>query len=91
MDINQGRFLSIEKLQDQYLNNQKTSVSNKTDEGMSFSDILSKKSVESGEVKFSKHASSRLSTRNIELTPEQMGRLNEGAKRASLKIFQLKM
>ena len=61
MDINQGRFLSIEKLQDQYLNNQKTSVSNKTDEGMSFSDILSKKSVESGEVKFSKHASSRLS------------------------------
>lgn len=85
MDINQGRFLSIEKLQDQYLNNQKTSVSNKTDEGMSFLDILSKKSVESGEVKFSKHASSRLSTRNIELTPEQMGRLNEGAKRASLK------
>ena len=85
MDINQGRFLSIEKLQDQYLNNQKTSVSNKTDEGMSFSDILSKKSVESNEVKFSKHASSRLSTRNIELTPEQMGRLNEGAQRASLK------
>ena len=85
MDINHGRFLSIEQLQDQYLNNDKASArDNKTSDGLSFKDILSLKSLDEGE-RFSKHASSRLSTRNIELTPEQMQRLNEGTAKASMK------
>ena len=85
MDINHRRFLSIEQLQDQYLNNDKSSTKdNKTSDGLSFKDILSLKSLDGG-VRFSKHASSRLSTRNIELTPEQMQRLNEGAAKASMK------
>ena len=85
MDINHGRFLSIEQLQDQYLNNDKASArDNKTSDGLSFKDILSLKSLDEG-VRFSKHASSRLSTRNIELTPEQMQRLNEGTAKASMK------
>ena len=85
MDINHGRFLSIEQLQDQYLNNDKASArDNKTSDGLSFKNILSLKSLDEG-VRFSKHASSRLSTRNIELTPEQMQRLNEGTAKASMK------
>ncbi len=85
MDINHGRFLSIEQLQDQYLNNDKASArDSKTSDGLSFKDILSLKSLGEG-VRFSKHASSRLSTRNIELTPEQMQRLNEGTAKASMK------
>ena len=85
MDINHRRFLSIEQLQDQYLNNDKSSTKdNKTSDGLSFKDILSLTSLDGG-VRFSKHASSRLSTRNIELTPEQMQRLNEGAAKASMK------
>ncbi len=85
MDINHGRFLSIEQLQDQYLNNDKASArDSKTSDGLSFKDILSLTSLGEG-VRFSKHASSRLSTRNIELSPEQMQRLNEGTAKASMK------
>lgn len=86
MDINSGRFLSIEKLQDQYLNNNnKAQNSVNTSEGISFKEILTQRSLKDTEVKFSKHAASRLNTRNIELTDDQMTRLNEGAAKASLK------
>ena len=40
---------------------------------------------QSGEVKFSKHAANRLVDRNIELTEEQVERLNLGAAKASAK------
>ena len=36
-------------------------------------------------VKFSKHADTRLRQRDIQLTDEQISRLNEGAQKASLK------
>lgn len=85
MDINSNRFLSIEQLQDQFLNQSKTPNVNKTQEGMSFKDILSQKSVVESGVKFSKHAANRLSSRNIELTNDQMSRLQEGAQKAQAK------
>lgn len=85
MDINSNRFLSIEQLQDQFLNQSKTPNVNKTQEGMSFKDILSQKSVIESGVKFSKHAANRLSSRNIELTNDQMSRLQEGAQKAQAK------
>ncbi len=86
MDINSNRFLSIEQLQDQYLNTgNKSNVQNTEREGISFKDILSQKSVESSGIRFSKHATSRLATRNIELSDEQLSRLNEGAAKASMK------
>lgn len=85
MDIKSNRFLSIEQLQDQYLNPGKTPVSNKTKEGMSFQDILTSKSNSANEVKFSKHAANRLSSRNIELTDNQMNRLQEGTLKAQEK------
>lgn len=85
MDINSGRFISIEQLQDQYLSPNKSNQPKTTSEGLSFRDILTQKSGENTEVKFSKHAANRLSSRNIELTDNQLGRLNEGTKKAQSK------
>lgn len=90
MDINSNRFLSIEQLQDQYLTKGKNQSSKgQSLEGMSFGDILTRKATESktpiGDVRFSKHAANRLASRNIELTSEQLSRLNEGASKAQSK------
>ncbi len=52
-----------------------------------FSEILKTKQAadEASELKFSKHANERLASRNIDLTDEQLARLENGAKRASEK------
>ncbi len=84
MKVQSGGFLSIEQLQDQYLNQHKTPVQNRTAEGLSFQEILKSREPQ-GEVKFSKHAAGRLADRNIELTEGQMDRLNEGTERARQK------
>ena len=56
---------------------------------MSFEEILHKQQLQSTQgtetVKFSKHATNRLSDRNIELTDEQLERLNDGTKKAGEK------
>ncbi len=91
MKINQNQFLSIEQLQDQYLNRTKTQAEQTAIQGNSFQDILKQKtvSVESeSELKFSKHAANRLAERNIELTQNQLERLSDGAKKADLKGIQ---
>ncbi len=84
MKVQSSGFLSIEQLQDQYLNQHKTPVQNRTAEGLSFQEILKSREPQ-GEVKFSKHAAGRLADRNIELTEGQMDRLNEGTERARQK------
>lgn len=90
MNVNNSQFLSIEQLQDQYLNRQqKVSTDVKAPKGMSFEEILyqqqAKETQENAQVKFSKHAANRLSDRNIELTNEQMERLGDGMKKAGEK------
>ena len=88
MNIGNSQFLSIEQLQDQYLKQQKTAPSSKPTQGISFEEILHKQQaqeIEAKELKFSKHASNRLNDRNIELTREQVERLNMGAAKASAK------
>lgn len=87
MKIQNNGFLSIEQLQDQYLNQTGRTQGNYIGSGLSFQDILTQKTSvpETGEVKFSKHAVSRLADRNIELTAQQMERLNLGAARAGAK------
>jgi flagellar operon protein len=52
-----------------------------------FGEILKNKQAanESSELKFSKHANERLASRNIDLTDEQLQRLESGAKKASEK------
>ena len=53
---------------------------------MSFEEIFQKQQIaQKGEVKFSKHAVNRLNDRNIELTQNQLERLNDAAKKAGEK------
>ena len=88
MKIQNNQFLSIEQLQDRYLTGNGRQVQNTlTGDGLSFQDILSKKTedTETGEVKFSKHAAGRLADRNIELTKDQVERLNLGTAKAGAK------
>ncbi len=87
MNIDRSSFQSIEQLQNQYLN--KTRQVQSKDEGaeVSFQSILeqqSKTSQDTG-LKFSKHATNRLESRNISLTDSQMQRLNEGFSKAEMK------
>ena len=53
--------------------------------GINFEDLLKKQIFDNTEVKFSKHAESRLETRNINLTDEQKGKLNEAINKANAK------
>lgn len=91
MQINQNQFLSIEQLKDQYLNKTKPQAEQTSPQGISFQDILNQKSIPEGtgtELKFSKHAVNRLAQRNIELTKNQLERLNDATKKADLKGIQ---
>lgn len=57
-------------------------------QGASFADIFKQKQItdiSASDVKFSKHAALRLDNRNIELSSEQLLRLNEGAQKANAK------
>ena len=85
MNIQNNQFLSIEQLKDTYLSSPVKNTGKPISGGLSFQDILSQKTSESTELKFSKHASNRLYDRNIELTEEQLERLNEGATKAGEK------
>ena len=88
MKIQGSSFPSIEQLQDQYLKTGRSRDGAPAQGGISFQDILSGKTAgiqEPGEVRFSKHAANRLSDRNIELTEDQVERLNLGAAKASAK------
>ena len=74
------QFLSIEQVNDQILNQKPVNNSANTSD-LSFEDILKSKQ----EIKFSKHASMRLSERKILLTDSQNLRLENGVKQAREK------
>lgn len=93
MQINNGQFLSIEQLQDQYLTQGKQRVQTQDGSSLSFQDILSQKTESTAgnsqiTLRFSKHAVNRLTDRNIELSEEQLTRLNDGSRKASEKGIQ---
>lgn len=79
------QFISIEQVTDQYLRQNNIQNSSASTDGVSFEDILSDKITGESELKFSKHASMRLDSRNISLTPNQNMRLENGVKQASEK------
>ncbi|MED9902621.1 MAG: TIGR02530 family flagellar biosynthesis protein [Lachnospiraceae bacterium] len=92
MKIQNGSFLSIEQLKDQYLRQNGRTNETKSEDVLSFQDILDRKQADitgsTEKLKFSKHAANRLSDRNIELTNGQMERLSDGAKKAGEKGIQ---
>ena len=87
MNIQTNGYLSIEQLTDRYLNGTREAENHRTTEGLSFQDILQKKSLtgSTGSLKFSKHALGRLTDRGIELDNSQLERLNQGAAKAEEK------
>ena len=90
MDIQKNNFLSIDQLANQYLNNSRKTVKAAQENLVSFREILQNKSREQNvsgteELKFSKHATVRLADRDIELTGNQLERLNDGARKAGQK------
>lgn len=86
MKIQNGQFLSIEQLQDQYLSRPKNPADSEKS-GISFRDILERtaEKEENAALKFSKHAVNRLADRKIELTDGQLKRLSEGTAKAGEK------
>lgn len=87
MNISNNQFLSIEQLQNQFLSQQKGRQKVSTTDGLSFEQVL-QNTQNGSEVKFSKHAASRLNDRNIELTSEQLERLKDGTRKAGEKGIQ---
>ena len=88
MIMDDRQYMSIGQVQDQFLN-PKTPKVGKENNSLptgenSFASVLNKLNESSDinnsedAVRFSKHAMNRLSLRNIELTSEQMDRLNQG-------------
>ena len=85
MRIDNSGFLSIEQVQNQYLGQSEKIKSGSNIQNSDFSKILSQIEQNKECVKFSKHASNRLSDRNIELTQDQMNRLNNARNQANEK------
>lgn len=85
--LNVDRRYSIEQMRGQFLNSGKTAGQNVSEvQGQSFAEILEqKKTTDSSELKFSKHASERLVSRNIDLSESQKERLNHAVKAAEAK------
>ena len=86
MDIKNHGFTSIEQVTGQYFN--RVPGNNIKPPETSFRDVLIQKvneSTKSLELKFSKHASQRLMDRNINLSEEQLNRLEKGALLSSQK------
>ncbi|MCR5272410.1 MAG: flagellar protein [Lachnospiraceae bacterium] len=78
-------FSSIEQIRGQYLNTENEVKKTEVSADESFVEVLKKASYENQPLKFSKHASMRLESRNISLSKEQSDRLNEGVTKASEK------
>ncbi len=83
--LNVDRRYSIEQMRGQFLNTGKTTGQNAFElQGPSFAEILEQKKTGT-ELKFSKHASERLISRNIDLSESQKERLNHAVKAAEAK------
>ena len=87
MNITNERFLSAMQIRDTYLTEQGREYPRQSGDQTSFKDILDRANEQTaqGSVKFSKHASDRLATRDITLDEAQIDRLNEGIARAEMK------
>lgn len=84
-----NQFSSIEQITGQYYHQEKINSPKGTSE-ISFEEVLKQKQsdAEGTQVKFSRHASQRLTSRNISLSEEQSKRLENGVKQAGDKGIQ---
>lgn len=88
MNIPNNNFSSIEQMTGQLLSTKSNSTKqSREDNSLLFSDILKnqEQKIKVNELKFSKHANERLASRNIDLSKEQIERLESGASKAREK------
>ena len=84
--LNVDRMYSIEQMRGQFLNTGKTAGQKVSElQSQSFAEILEQKKEGVSELKFSKHASERLISRNIDLSDSQKERLKSAVKAAEAK------
>ncbi len=91
MNISNNNFSSIEQMTGQLLSNKPKIIQKPVGNGSAtFDDILkSKEQLNSvNELRFSKHANERLASRNIDLSKEQLERLENGTSMARQKGIQ---
>ncbi|MCH5268021.1 MAG: flagellar protein [Lachnospiraceae bacterium] len=89
--LEKGYTQSIQQMTGQYLQKQKPEKSSSTKSELSFQEILKTTTTKPELVqnlKFSKHANERLALRNINLSAEQMERLETGTTKAREKGIQ---
>jgi len=84
MNINRN-YSSIEQMTGTYLSNDTKTEKQQVENGLSFDAILQQERADSEGIKFSKHAGERLEKRNINLSENQLERLNESTKIAEEK------
>lgn len=87
MRIQDSEFLTALQLQESATGQRGrvTSRQNLTEEGFSFQEVLQKKVLTEDNLRFSKHASTRLRQRGIDLTDGQLERLMDGTRKAGQK------
>lgn len=83
MNISNRPIPSIQQVQNEHLNSKQ--IQKKTIADTSFGSILQKKLQEKDDITFSKHANMRLDARNIELTSQQIQKLQNGIEKAEQK------
>lgn len=90
MNLVSNSYISIEQLADTYLKGRSTDNKDVGKETVSFQDTLNNvySSNRGNDVVFSKHASQRLASRNIQLDHNQMERLNQGIEQAKEKSIK---
>lgn len=84
-NISRTNYSSIEQMSGNLLANKREIVAKTSENKVSFQEILDAKQSSVSELKFSKHANERLNSRNIDLSEEQLERLNLGTKKAQEK------
>lgn len=87
MRIQDSKFLTALQLQDSATGQRGRTAprQNLTEEGFSFQEVLQKKVLTEDNLRFSKHASTRLRQRGIDLTDGQLERLMDGTRKAGEK------
>ncbi len=88
MDRLKSSFMTIDQVKDTYFNQDRNGKEvSKTPEGLDFRSVLEqiKGRDTSSKVTFSKHANERLMRRNINLSDDQLDRLNKGVMQAKEK------
>ena len=85
--LNDG-YSSINKMASQIINQKSTNKNTSTGSENSFEKILNSTQEFDESLKFSKHANERLANRNINLSAEQMERLENGTTKAREKGIQ---